>query len=536
MIRSTSVRPGKLHPFTGQDIPWLLEARAKTHPEKPFLIAAPFDRGPECWSYGRFHEAVTRLAGGLAQQGVTKGDFVLLHMGNCIEFLLAWHACSWLGAVVVTTNIRSAHDELAYYAENCGARFAITEPRFEALIRAAAPQIGQVAVIAHEPDGADGKEAVTRSDLAIPFETLVEGPPLPRRPAEPMAFNSVQYTSGTTARPKGVVWTHANALWGARTNAVACDLKPHDIGHTCLPLFHTNALCYSHLATLWAGATLVIQPRFSASRYWPCLMTHGCTFGVQIPFMLKALFAQPVPEGHKVTRWGLGAYNPGLIMEAFGIPCIGWFGMTETVGLPLITLPDLPGREMSMGTVAPGYEVDVRREDGSPTDFGESGMLWLRGIAGLSLFAEYLHNPEATAAAFDPNGWFQTGDRVTAFDDGHIRFDGRERDMLRVGAENVAEAEIERVLMSAGGIVEVAVVGKADPMLDEVPVAFVIPIDPGTDPTERLLATCREKLADFKIPREIHVIADFPRVTLGKIDKKLLRATLNAKPERETLG
>ena len=90
--------------------------------------------------------------------------------------------------------------------------------------------------------------------------------------------------------------------------------------------------------------------------------------------------------------------------------------------------------------------------------------------------------------------------------------------------------------MSAGGIVEVAVVGKADPMLDEVPVAFVLPIEPGTDPTESLLATCREKLADFKIPREIHVVADFPRVTLGKIDKKLLRATLNAKPEGETIG
>ncbi len=533
MNRSTSIKPGKLHPFTGQDIPWLLEARASAHPDKPFLIAAPFDRASESWSYGRFHEAVTRLAGGLVRQGVSQGDFVLLHMGNCIEFLLAWHACSWLGAVVVTTNIRSAREELAYYAENCGARFAITQPGVEAIVRAAAPQIEQVAVILREPEGTD---APGRSDLAIPFEELVEGPAVPRRPADPMAFNSVQYTSGTTARPKGVVWTHANALWGARTNAVACDLRPEDIGHTCLPLFHTNALCYSHLATLWTGATLVIQPRFSASRYWPCLTEYGCTFGVQIPFMLKALFAQPVPADHKVTRWGLGAYNPGMVLQTFGIPCIGWFGMTETVGLPLVTLPDLPGREMTMGTVAPGYEVEVRAEHGGPADYGESGMLWLRGIAGLSLFEEYLHNPEATAAAFDAEGWFQTGDRVTAFEDGHIRFDGRERDMLRVGAENVAEAEIERVLMGAGGIVEVAVVGKADPMLDEVPVAFVLPIDAGTDPTERLLAACREKLADFKVPREIHVVEDFPRVTLGKIDKKLLRTTLNAKPEGETVG
>ena len=113
MSAPTSIRPGKLHPFTGQDIPWLLEARAAAHPDKVFLIAAPFDREAESWTYGRFHGAVTRLAGGLAARGVRKGDFVLLHMGNCAEFLLAWHACAWLGAIVVTTNIRSARDELA---------------------------------------------------------------------------------------------------------------------------------------------------------------------------------------------------------------------------------------------------------------------------------------------------------------------------------------------------------------------------------------------------------------------------------------
>ena len=525
MSAPTSIRPGKLHPFTGQDIPWLLEARAAAHPDKVFLIAAPFDREAESWTYGRFHGAVTRLAGGLAARGVRKGDFVLLHMGNCAEFLLAWHACAWLGAIVVTTNIRSARDELAYYAANCGARFAITQPAFEPLLREAASGIEQIAVIAHDPGET---AAAPRSDAAIRFESLLEGTPVSRRPPEPMAFGSVQYTSGTTARPKGVVWTHANALWGARTNAIACGIGPDDIGHSCLPLFHTNALCYSHLATLWAGATLVVQPRFSATRYWPCLVEHGCTWGVQIPFMLKALFGQPIPARHSVTRWGLGAFNPGIVIETFGIPCIGWFGMTETVGLPLVTVTGLPGREMSMGTVAPGYEVEVRSEDGGLAGFGESGMLWLRGIAGLSLFAEYLNNPEATAASFDSEGWFETGDRVTAFADGHVRFEGRERDMLRVGAENVAEAEIERVLMGAGGVVEVAVVGKPDPMLDEVPVAFVLPIDPGSDPSEHLLASCRAQLADFKVPRVIHVVDDFPRVTLGKIDKKLLRARLKA--------
>src|SRR5262249_43535385 len=152
-------------------------------------------------------------------------------------------------------------------------------------------------------------------------------------------------------------------------------------------------------------------------------------------------------------------------MKAFGIPIIGWFGMTETIGLTLISMHDgLPGREMAMGMPAPEYQTEIRREDGSHADFGESGMMWIKGVPGLSLFQEYLNNPEATAKAFDENGWFLTGDRVTAFPDGHIRFDGREKDMLRVGAENVAESEIERVIMGAGGVIEVAVVGKPHDM------------------------------------------------------------------------
>jgi carnitine-CoA ligase len=285
-------------------------------------------------------------------------------------------------------------------------------------------------------------------------------------------------------------------------------------------------LCYSHLATLWVGATLVFQPRFSASRYWPVAVEERCTFGVQIPFMLKALMTVPKPERHFFTRWGLGAIDPKLVKDTLGIPCIGWFGMTETIALPLISMHGLPGREMAMGMPAPEYGIEVRREDGSHVAFGESGLMWIKGIPGLSLFQEYLNNPQATDAAFDADGWFLTGDRVTPFEDGHIRFDGRERDMLRIGAENVAESEIERVVMGAGGIIEVAVVGKPHPMLDEVPVAFVLPLAPDAGLAARVLAHCRDKLADFKVPHEIRVIDEFPRVTLGKIDKKELRRQL----------
>ncbi|MEZ5274662.1 MAG: AMP-binding protein [Ilumatobacteraceae bacterium] len=174
-----------------------------------------------------------------------------------------------------------------------------------------------------------------------------------------------------------------------------------------------------------------------------------------------------------------------------------------------------------------GYEVKVVDDDGAEVPAGESGWLRLRGIPGISLFLEYLDNPEATAAAFDDDGWFDTGDLVTPFEDGHIRFDNRGKDMLRVGAENVSAAEVERVAGSVPGVKEVAVVGRPDRMLDEVPVAFVLPFGaPAADLAEQVIATCAERLAPFKVPREVFIVDELPRVTLEKIDKKALRQRL----------
>jgi crotonobetaine/carnitine-CoA ligase len=526
MPAPTAQMPEILHPFVGQDVPWLLRARAAATPDRTFLIFAPFDQPAERWSYRAFELAARSVAAGLAARGVKQGDHVVLHMDNCIEFLLTWHGCAILGAIVVTTNTQSTADELAYYIAHCGATAVVTQPRFEVLIGKAAPHMALVIVTARD-SGSDPVSA--RSATAVPFEAVAAASPedAPARDCDPMLPNSVQYTSGTTSRPKGVVWTHANAIWGARQNAANCDLTSSDVGHTCLPLYHTNALCYSHLGTLWAGSCLVIQPRFSARRYWPCVIEHHCTFGIQIPFMLKALMALPVPRDHCFTRWGLGALNPPVLEPIFGIPCIGWFGMTETVAMPIVSMHGLPGRPLTMGVPVPEYGIKVTREDNSLVAYGESGGLWIKGTAGLSMFLEYLNDEAATAAAFDPDGWFCTGDRVTPFADGHIQFDGRERDMLRIGAENVAEAEIERVIMGVPGVGEVAVVGRPDEMLDEVPVAFVVPLHPDPTLPDRIASACLKMLAKFKRPREIFIVPDLPRVTLGKINKKELRNSLS---------
>ena len=531
-MSDTTVNPiPKLHGCNQRNVPWLLQARADSRADHPFIVWAPFDQPSTSISYAEFYASVLSLAAGLRERGVQQGDMVLLHMDNCPEFLQTWHACSQLGAVVVTTNTRSSEEELGYFIEHSQAKVAITQPCYATPVQRSGPQLQWLACLDHDA-GVAAEENLAPE--VVPFaELLLDATGFEPVQSDPMAGNSVQYTSGTTSRPKGVLWTHANALWGARSNALVCGIGDADIGHVFLPLYHTNALSYSHLGTLWAGATIVLQPRFSASRYWDCVTTHKCTWGIQIPFSLKALMSQPIPEKHYFTRWGLGAHDPEIIRQLLGIPCIGWFGMTETVALPIYSSLGLPGREMSMGLPSPEYQVQVRNAEGGDAAWGESGRLWIRGIPGLSLFHSYLHNPEATAKAFDDKGWLDTGDLVTATEDGFITFNGRSGDMLRVGAENVAESEIERVISTVPGVVEVAVVGKPDEMLDEVPVAFVEASGVAGDAAknvlcEQVILHCKQQLADFKVPREVFVVAQIPRVTLGKLDKKTLRKQLRS--------
>lgn len=534
MPAPTALRPTRTHTFTGRDVPWLLKTRAETRANHTFLVWDPFEGEGGRWTYAEFAREVASVAAGLASRGVRQGDFVLIHLGNCPEFLMAWFACSTLGAIAVTTNTRSSEEELGYYAGNCGAVVAITQPELLPLVQRACAGMRWIACTATDL-GAAPKNALTAG--VVPFAELKGDPAtVPVRKPDPMAFNSVQYTSGTTSRPKGVVWTHANLLWGGKMGTWLFQLGHDDVTMAYLPLFHTNALSYSTLSTLWAGGTLVVQPKFSVSRFWNAIAKHGCTWVISIPFALFALLKQPPPVANKLRYLGLGASDVGIIKAAWGLKSLGWFGMTETVTLTIMAEHDWPNREIAMGVPVPGYEIKVVRDDGSEVEFGEMGELKIRGIPGISMFLEYLNNPEATEASYDAEGWFSTGDLVTPFEDGHIRYDMREKDVLRVGAENVSAAEVERVIFAMGGVTEVAVVSAPDPMLEEIPVAFVIPVMPIPDLAEKIIAHCRAQLADFKVPRQVFVVDDLPRVTLDKIDKKTLRKRLREQAGAPTDG
>ena len=258
-----------LHPFNGFDIPALVALRARLRPDHPFIIWEPFTGASETWTYARFHHDVRRIAAGLAKRGVRSGESVLLHFDNCPETVLAWYACAHIGAVAVTTNARSSADELAYFATHSRAVAAITQPCFAELVNGASRDFRFIAVTAHD-NGAPPAPGFAPGRTER-FEALYgDAADAPLRAPDPAHPVGVQYTSGTTSRPKGVLWTHANALWGARINAAArgsargrrASRSPAALPHQCAGLFGAgDAMGRRHGG---AHAAILVQPLLAA--------------------------------------------------------------------------------------------------------------------------------------------------------------------------------------------------------------------------------------------------------------------------------
>lgn len=511
----------ELSTTTGKNVQFLLQSHAEKRPNAPFLHWAPHHGDDATYSYGQFYKQTISLAAGLRERGINPGDFVLLHANNSPEFLLTWYACAFLGAVVVTTNPRSSSDEMNYFISHSKPRCVVTQPSFLHLFNDTDASYEWVACTDND-SGAPAENPLP--DSIIPFVDLfADGAAFLPAELDDIAPLSIQYTSGTTSRPKGVVWTHANALWAAHVGASHKAIRSDDTAMVTTPLCHTNAMSWSHLPVLWSGGAMALAPKFSASRYWDTALKYDCTWGTAIPFVVQALMQQPVPSEHPMRFWIVGAANIGPLDEHFGVDIIGAWGMTETVIHATYTPPQLPSPPLSIGIPMPQYDIKVVREDGTPTNQHEPGLLKIRGIRGVSLFLEYLHNPEATEASFDADGWFDTGDRVMRVEHGHLKFIDRTKDMLKVGAENVAAVEIESVINAVEGVIESAVVARPDKMRDEVPVAFVRVAAPSSTLKKTILDTCEQKLSDFKRPVAIVFCEDFPRAELNKVAKGKLR-------------
>jgi len=512
----------------GLDVPWMLKQWAQRTPDKACLIWCPFDGDYRSFTYAELFDKSRRLAAGLSARGAKPGDFVLLHMDNSPEFIVSWYACAILGAVAVSTNTRSVGRDLSYFTEVTEAVCSLTQPKFANLIKDACPDLAFMGVTDNDAGQfrADAGELI-RSTGGIAFDDLFADRPLALRPPDHRRNLSIQFTSGTTSRPKAVLWTHANALWAAKTNAQHLRIRHEDVTLTSFPLFHTNAQSYSMLTTHWTGGTLVLQPKFSASRYWQVILDHQVTWTTMIGFSLKAMATRPVPRHH--LRFFLLGVRAPEVESYFGVATVGYWGMTETLTQGTIADFDHLGPPMNIGRCAPEYQIQVRKPDGQLCGPGELGHLHIRGVRGVTLFKAYYRNPETTESAFDADGWFETGDIVRSDENGWLYFSDRGKDMLKVGAENVAASEIETVIMQTGLASELAVVGQKHYMLDEVPVVFVIPADPGLDAATieaKIIEHCKVNLPDFKVVRSVHVVDELPRSTLEKIAKNVLRERL----------
>ena len=507
-----------LHPFERQTIASLLAMRAASSRDDPFLVFAPFEGDVRRWTYGAFADDVARVAGGLAALSVGRGDRVVVLLENCPEALLVFFACAWLGAVCVPVNAQSTASELAYFLTRTQAVGIVTQPSLRDIAHAACASRWVVVTQkdAGTADAANGRD--------VAFASLYRER-APCRPVPSLAPACVLFTSGTTSRPKGVVWTHANVLWGAKMGALQEGLRRDDVHLVFLPLFHVVALTWSILPTMWVGASAVLQPKFSASRFWDAALEHRCTWASMVPFCTAVLAKQPVPDAHRFRCWGHAVFSSEY-ERRFRVRLLGWWGMTEIVTQGVVGDLEMPQTHGSIGRPSVGYDIAVLDGEGEPVAVGEAGELCVRGRRGVSLFLEYLDDPDATRRAFDANGYFRTGDRVVVRPDGAIQFLDRLKDVIRVGGESVAAPEVERVIAALPGVLEVAVVAKPDPHFGEVPVAFVrasIAADAAGDFAAAVLQACRQELAKFKVPRDVILVDDFPRVAIGKIAKAELR-------------
>jgi len=514
-----------------QDIPGLLEHWAGAKPDHPVLIWSPREGAERPWTYAELLRDVQRLTAGLAARGIAKGDKILVHSENCPELVLAWLACATLGAVAVTTNTKSVGAEMTYFAEHTGAVAAITQPQYAAMVAEAAPALRWIAVTED-----NSGEAPSSEEAAHGFESFSElfgdDADWPGRAAEPMLPFGIMFTSGTTSRPKAVVHTHANAVWASRTGPRNIDITTDDTYVIFLPFFHVNAQSWSFFSVLGVGATAVLVPKWSQSRFWPVVAEHGVTHTSVMPFVIPSLMSPDKPADHRLRVGVFGLMVPDLQAVA-GIDLYAAYGMTETVTHAITgkRSEQLPAR--SMGHVTPGYEIAVvDRETGELCDDGRTGELWLRGTRGIQLFLEYFENPEANAKAFE-DGWFKTGDMVKMGEGGNVFYQERDKDLLKVGGENVSSKEVEDLVLTHPAVAQVQVVGKRHDFLDEVPVAFVIPApgdhDAATVEAE-VIALCRENLAGFKVPRAVYFVDGFPLGTLDKVLKNKLREMADERP------
>lgn len=513
------------HEPTSFDPPSFASVWAKTvaaHASSAFLVfEGPTGRVAE-WSYGEFDREVARVGSHLREVGVVEGSTVHLALTNCPTFIAVWIAANRLGAAIIPSDPMGTTDELADHIERTTPTVGFCAASRAEVYRAAAPSGLKIIEVDESQTGVATFHTVDDHGHDAEFADWAA----PR----PTDLAAVMFTSGTTGRPKGVEITQANYAFAGRTMAEAAGLEHTDRQIVVLPLFHANAQYYSFASAIWAGASVALMHTFSASGFLPQAARHGATCASLFAAPMRMILARSGPtEGLNLRHcWfaqNLADDQYETISEWFGVRPRQLYGMTETIPAVLSdravnTRPD------SMGFPTGDCIVDLQDADGNSVEAGVVGEVVVGGTPGTTLFAGYLDEPETTAASFRGR-WFRTGDRASRDADGRFFFDGRRSDVLKVAGENVSTVEVAAVLSAHPAILEAAVVGAPDPIRDEVPVAFVVAADPAAPPlVEELLAWCSERLTKAKVPRDITLLDELPRTSVGKIRSFVLRDQL----------
>ena len=502
----------------------LLEQKATTHADKTFLVFEDADRETHSFSFSEVNRLVNQTANGLLDLGLRKGDKLNLHLTNCPEFIFSWFAAAKIGAVIVPTNPLSPADELKHPMRHSESVLSITQPDLVTTVQAVQESMSdlrEVLVI--------GKDPAPMGTIA--FRQLVSGSSenLTEVDLDPTDDAGMLYTSGTTSLPKGVRVTHANYIYTGEVVSRVMRLQQTDRQLVVLPLYHANAQYYMFMSALVTGASVALMPRFSASRFVEQAREHEATvtslFAAPIRMILAqlrgkrdadhnlrlAIFAQ------NVTRTQLDEWE-----ERFRIPLLQIYGMTETVGQPVANPFDLPRDNMMMGMVTLGYECKVVDDNGDEVPVGIPGQLLVSGRPAWTVMKGYFKNTQATESTIR-DGWLWTGDIVERREDGFLRFVDRAKDMIKRAGENVAAGEVEAVIKLHPGVVDAAVIGVLDPMRDESIKAFVILDDKVIVSEQEIIEFCQERLSKFRVPEFVEFRDEFPRTSVGKIQKHVLR-------------
>lgn len=484
------------------------------------------------WTYGEFGALVRSFADFLADQGIGPGDVVSVMSGNRPEMLAAHYAVPLLGAVLNSINTRLDAATVTYILEHSESRLLIYDPACEAVATASAANAGLA--VFRLPQGLHDR---TGADLDL-LDVDAVGPANFQADIsdewQPICIN---YTSGTTGRPKGVVYHHRGAYLNAIGNVLALGLNARSSYLWVLPMFHCNGWCHTWAVTA-AGGVHVCLDKVDPAAILALIAERGITHMACAPVVLYMLLNHPDagardPSRRVLVATGGASPTSSLISEldALGFDLVHLYGLTESFGPA--TMRALGDGETQMGVEeratilarqgkrhATASHVRVVGEDGRdvPHDSQAVGEICLRGN---TLMQGYYRDGEATEEAFR-DGVFHTGDLAVVHPGGDIEIRDRSKDVIISGGENISSLEVESILHKHPAVLMAAVVAAPDPKWGEIPVAFVETRNGASVKAEELIAFCRQHMAGFKLPRRVH-FQELPRTATGKIQKFLLR-------------